>query len=393
MQVYIYFNGYDVKGSPFMMRVGTQRRSKSSSSPNATYRQSPTSNTRSSPSPIHNSALKTPSYSPYRPSPSPTFNETQKYAQDYHHLHVEKEKLTPRTVSPNSYAPRSPSPTFAHRTQSPSFNRTQSPSFNRTQSPSFNGRTQSPDYISSKKLNDRRFLASSPKNDYESNNYTNKLSAMRLTDSRSPAFLERSSPEYNNYSTNSSRYERRVTETHSTSNNAYDREGGIDTSPIVKVSAAADRPTARRDSWDAIAKTRNLLSHRSLESVANLTEAQLNAEMNRKRDNGEYHEQNYQSQKYSSSNVDNYNSAERSYGSIQKPYKNGIKSGGAAAVKVQPVPDGVLGQPVEFESKQQFFRYHFNDFVAHYSQIHLIYKQNIYLFMCKISLLGKKLSL
>lgn len=330
MQVYIYFNGYDVKGSPFMMRVGTQRRSKTSSSPNATYRQSPTSNSRSSPS-----ALKPPSYSPYRPSPSPTFGETQKYAQDYHHLQVEREKITPRTVSPNSYAPRSPSPTFAHRTQSPSF------------------RTQSPDYISSKKLNDRRYLAGSPKNnDYESNNYTNKMASMRLSESRSPAFIERASPEYNNYSnSSSSRYEKRVTETHS-ANSSFDRDG-IDTSPIVKVSAVSDRPTARRDSWDAIAKTRNILSHRSLESVANLTEAQLNAEINRKRDH-EYHEQNYQSQKYS--NNESYNSAERSYGSIKKQqYRNGIKSGGAAAVKVEPVPDGVLGQPVEFESKQLLF--------------------------------------
>lgn len=28
-----------------------------------------------------------------------------------------------------------------------------------------------------------------------------------------------------------------------------------------------------------------------------------------------------------------------------------IKNGGALAVKVQPVPDGILGQPVEFESE------------------------------------------
>lgn len=298
-----------------MMRVGTQRRSKTSSSPNSTYRQSPTPNSRYSP--IHN--VKTSN----RPSPSPTFSETQKYAQDYHHLQV-GEKITPRTVSP-SYAPRSPSPTFAACTQSPSF------------------RTQSPDYISSKKLNDRRYLSASPKNDYESN-YANKLSSIRLSDSRSPAFIERSSPEYN-YA-NSSRYEKRVTETH-TSN--YGRDG-IDTSPIIKVSAMADRPAARRDSWDAIAKTRNMLSHRSLESVANLTEAQLNAELNRKRED-EYHEQSYHSQKYTN-NVDNYNSADKSYGSIQKSqYRNGVKNGGATAVKVQPVPDGVLGQPVEFESK------------------------------------------
>lgn len=320
-QVYIYFNGYDVKGSPFMMRVGTQRRSKSSNSPNSMYRQSPT---RSSPS---NSHSKPPNY--YRPSPSPTLGETQKYAQDYHRLQVEEKHMAPRTVSP-SYAPRSPSPTFAPRTQSPSF------------------RPQSPDYISSKKLNDRKYLSPSPnyasKNEYDMS-YANKMSSMRLSESRSPAF-ERSSPEVNYMNSRSNKH---TTETRSYNN--YD--GGIDTSPIVKVSAMADRAAARRDSWDAIAKTRNILSHRSLESVANLTESQLNSELHQKREeeHSSYtnHEQSYKFQKYTS-DTDGYGSIDRGYGTTQQ-YRNGVRGAGAAAVKVQPVPDGVLGQPVEFESE------------------------------------------
>lgn len=36
---------------------------------------------------------------------------------------------------------------------------------------------------------------------------------------------------------------------------------------------------ARRDSWDVINKTKHLLSHNSLESLANMTEAQLNTNL------------------------------------------------------------------------------------------------------------------
>lgn len=64
-KVYIYFNGYDVKGSPFMMRVGTQKRTKSSSSsPNTNYRASPTNRFTSS-SPINNSSHNTSKHSSY----------------------------------------------------------------------------------------------------------------------------------------------------------------------------------------------------------------------------------------------------------------------------------------------------------------------------------------
>lgn len=332
-----------------MMRVGTQRRSKSSNnSPNTSYRQSPTANSRSSPinaqhtSNLNNSYTSKSSYN-YRPSPSPVFGETQKYAQDYHKLSVEKRmsSVSPsfeRTVSP-SYAPRSPSPTFKER-DSPSFNR-----------------AQSPEYITSKKLNDRRYLSPSPnipkKTDYESNySNSNKFSSMRISENKSPVFNERASPSPDvGYS---SRYERKTESQSRSFSNNYETDG-VDTSPIVKVSPAGDRAALRRDSWDAIAKTRNLLSHRSLESVANLTESQLNSEMQRKRaeehssfvnHEQSYRTQNYSQQKYSS---DGYVGNEKAYGTTG--YKNGIKSGGAASVKVQPVPDGVLGQPVEFESK------------------------------------------
>lgn len=36
---------------------------------------------------------------------------------------------------------------------------------------------------------------------------------------------------------------------------------------------------SRRDSWDVINKTKNILSHNSLESLANMTEGQLNTDL------------------------------------------------------------------------------------------------------------------
>lgn len=36
---------------------------------------------------------------------------------------------------------------------------------------------------------------------------------------------------------------------------------------------------ARRDSWDVINKTKNILSRNSLESLANMTESQLNTDL------------------------------------------------------------------------------------------------------------------
>lgn len=168
---------------------------------------------------------------------------------------------------------------------------------------------------------------------------------MYISDSRSPK-LGRVSPEisYTN------RYDNNFSEVH-TYNTSYDHRNdiGVDTSPIIKVSSMADHEgTSRRDLWDVMNKTRNVLSERSLESLANLTEAQLNTELNRRRteESSRYvTERNYLSQNYHQ----NYNSEQ--YGRRSPVYRTSSKGMGASAVKVQPVPDGVLGQPVEFESE------------------------------------------
>nr|CAH7749585.1 unnamed protein product [Callosobruchus chinensis] len=360
-RLYVYFNGYDVKGSPFIMRVGTQRKSKSSSntSPNSTFRTSPTNRYASS-SPVNSSlnTSKNTSYNSYsRQSASPSFvDETHKFAQDYHMKSVSEKRMTSGSPSYNDRH----SPSYPHRAASP-YNGPPSPY--RNGSPSYNpspshGR-DSPDYITSRKLNEKRFESSpSPsftkKNEYDTN-YASKMSSMRISDSRSPVFMERSSPEVGNYST--SRYEKRV---ESRSYNSYNDGGGVDTSPIIKVSSISDNAAGRRDSWDAINKTRNILSERSLESVANLTESQLDSELRRKK--AEEHsrfasnEQSYrneQTYRNESSFKSNYSQkyVSDNYGRDSPVYKSSSKggNGGASAIRVQPVPDGILGQPVEFE--------------------------------------------
>lgn len=47
----------------------------------------------------------------------------------------------------------------------------------------------------------------------------------------------------------------------------------------MRVSGLKNGNAARRDSWDVINKTKNILSHNSLESLANMTESQLNTDL------------------------------------------------------------------------------------------------------------------
>uniref|UniRef100_A0A6P7EZ55 Filamin-A-like n=1 Tax=Diabrotica virgifera virgifera TaxID=50390 RepID=A0A6P7EZ55_DIAVI len=332
-RVYVYFNGYDVKGSPFMMRVGTQKRSKISSSPTSPYRASPT-NRFNSPSPNLSTPTKNSSYTSYRQNASPLLDETHKFAQDYHMKSVSEKRMP--SSSP-IYQDRTHSPSYNQRTHSPVY-RTASPNFHppspnyRPNSPPVQGR-DSPDFITSRKLNEKRY------------DFTNKMSSMRLEDSRSPSYLERSSPDVGFTST--SRYDKRVSENRVFTNSS----NGVDTTPIIKVSSLNDQSSARRDSWDAIAKTKNILSDRSLESLANLTESQLDTDI-RRRKAEEHSKFVLKEQSYQTNYNENYSSSKKysdSFGRNSPVYSRVRKDGGASSVKVQPVPDGVLGQPVEFE--------------------------------------------
>lgn len=60
----------------------------------------------------------------------------------------------------------------------------------------------------------------------------------------------------------------------------------VDSSSNVRVSGAKNANSSRRDSWDVLNKTRNILSHNSLESLANMTEGQLNTDLSYTRPRG-----------------------------------------------------------------------------------------------------------
>lgn len=54
----------------------------------------------------------------------------------------------------------------------------------------------------------------------------------------------------------------------------------------MRVSGLKNNNNARRDSWDVLNKTKNILSHNSLESLANMTETQLNTDLSYSRPRG-----------------------------------------------------------------------------------------------------------
>lgn len=91
--------------------------------------------------------------------------------------------------------------------------------------------------------------------------------------------------------------------------------GAVDTSSNVRVSSMVGG-TSRRDSWDAIEKTKSLLSYGSLESLANLTN---NAPAAEGANNQNCLNNNYKNtQNYSSRNASHTQSSSTNYTSTQK---------------------------------------------------------------------------
>lgn len=60
----------------------------------------------------------------------------------------------------------------------------------------------------------------------------------------------------------------------------------VDNSSNVRVSGVKNNNSSRRDSWDVINKTKGILSHNSLESLANMTESQLSTDLSYNRPRG-----------------------------------------------------------------------------------------------------------
>lgn len=119
---------------------------------------------------------------------------------------------------------------------------------------------------------------------------------------------------------------------------------------------------SRRDSWDVLNKTKHMFSKNSLESLANLTDKQLDTSLAYDRsgvDNETHTNTHYnkfslndssykeQSQKFISKTSSN------DYGYLMSSKFVPIDEAaeGAKAIRVTNKPDGYLGQPFEFESE------------------------------------------
>nr|XP_016928916.1 filamin-A isoform X2 [Drosophila suzukii] len=398
-RVYIYFNGYDVKGSPFIMRVGTKGRSgKTRSSPlhDSKHRsESPsmhfisTTNTRhndyrNSSLSRHNTAERTNSYSPQY---SPKLDTT-----DYHSSSSRYYKRESETRSSELHTHSPLTIKTSNQYESSTRNITSSPR-HASASPV---QRYSPNsaYISTATHRMGSPLTSPvSKNGYESSRTVEKSSTYKSTSNYVTDSNVRASPSL--YGT-----AERLRRTGSP-------EPRIDHSSNVRVSSMKPA-SARRDSWDVINKTKHMLSHNSLESLANMTEKQLNTELQYNRPdldhethrNTQYnkfalHKQQQQQQqsdyrrdspddgerykpsaitvkshsnntytdksggytktvKESSEHVvteSNGHGPSPGYGYSSLPRFRPIDSNatGARAIRVQDIPNGSIGRPVEFE--------------------------------------------
>lgn len=133
---------------------------------------------------------------------------------------------------------------------------------------------------------------------------------------------------------------------------------GVDYSPIVSQSKIGSN--ARRDSWDVLNKTKHMFSNNSLESLAKLTDTQLDTNLsydrstvdNETHSNTQYNKFLLSDASYKERNekyVTKTSSNDYGYSSKFVPIDDGAE--GARAIRVSNKPDGFLGQPFEFESK------------------------------------------
>lgn len=473
-RVYIYFNGYDVKGSPYIMRVGTKGRSgKSRSSPHHE-----SSRLRSeSPSMHYNSNLTTsntrrsysPQFSPRETTPTHNQNSSSssRHQETIYNLR-ERDTYSPRFDStPPPAAPRRGSFENSHQNYSSSYkselksteqdrtvptldnfflekerDRLEQDNMYRVKR-SFDDIRTSPLGLRSGSPLETNYRVSSPVMTKTTSRYestTTRTSSPRLLSPSSPPPigigsipLRRSvSPSYvpspvqrvrsplttsSRDQTDSSRLikESVYKSTYSSSNdsrNVYSPTGGqnrpsrlgtsspidlnnVDPAPNIRVSTL--KSGTRRDSWDAINKTKHLLSHNSLESLANMTESQLNTDIGSTQEprnfrdsldsetlrNTQYNKFSLRekmspspvgasNKRYESSTTTNNGYTTKTirettneeyvtkregydYGRTYSPIgvDRSLLGGltGARSIVVDDIPDGVVGRPVEFKRK------------------------------------------
>ncbi|XP_062543155.1 filamin-C isoform X1 [Armigeres subalbatus] len=401
-RVYIYFNGYDVKGSPYIMRVGSKGRSgKTRSSPQHESRmrsESPSYHFHSSSLnrknevkrdiyspqtvPTTKDIYSTRVTSPLRESPSPKDvlnssnfkTEYKNFSTDNDHSFKKSTELlnsdfkTPPKDEGYNYVKTVR--TENHVTKTIRQHRdSESPSLLRA-SPGL----KSPQTVSSTIYeSNARNATASPKIYTSTTRYVPSPVEHRIS---SPINMHEKNETY------------KVTERESTYKSTITRDVARD-SPIemYKVSSpsavdyssnirvTSNNGPSRRDSRDVISKTKHMFSQNSLESLANLTEKQLNTDLTYDRTVDSQTEKNTHFNKFSLGE-NNYRGDRKLIeddglyrpGGYLKNYKTesseryekyttlnsgfepiGQDVSGARAIRVQDIPDGVLGRPVEFE--------------------------------------------
>lgn len=292
-RVYVYFNGSDVRGSPFSIRVGTQKGSRRSKESTSSLERSKVSSLERRMNGLNVSATgrSSPTQKIYTSTAYKSISPTQRGYSPVH-----QSSPTYKTSSGN-YVNENSSSSIYHSTSS----------LNRTRSPNLNHSPVQRNVHSPSVLKETKEIYSSNSNTYNQHSRSPNLqspsfikeskdiySSSTLNRSRSPNLSpttplgSRHSPiikeTRNIYSSGSLQRSRSPTRspmmyrsaTQSPVNRSFsprsgDKDNGVvDTSSNVRVSSMVGG-TSRRDSWDAIAKTRSLLSYGSLESLANLT--------------------------------------------------------------------------------------------------------------------------
>ncbi|XP_043285268.1 filamin-B [Venturia canescens] len=313
-RVYLYFNGSDVRGSPISIRVGTQkgsRRSKGMTPSSSGERSKITSNerrmnglnvsssehtkTRQSPtgsSTAYKTSSPTQAYRDYSPHQqyhhqnfSSSYNKsssnyTTENSSSYHHSGAINSSRSPVQ---NNVGRNSSSPSMIKESKeiysSSALNRSRSPNSARSpnqESPSLI--KESKDIYATTTVNRPRspLNTTSTTNLRESTHATSLIKESKdiyqsssLTRPRSPNRSPMAFRNPNESPINHSFSPRTNEKDFSMRRRGSTESVVVDTSSNVRVSSMTGG-TPRRDSWDAIAKTKSMLSYGSLESLANL---------------------------------------------------------------------------------------------------------------------------
>lgn len=336
-RVYIYFNGYDIKGSPYIMRVGTKGRSgKSRTSPHHESKhraESPSMHYTSNVTSTRRSY--SPQFSPRETTPTASSNTMSNSRHQEIYNVRERDTYSPRfdsTPPPRRGSFENSQQTYTSNIRSETERPTLDTFFHEKERErgeqdmfrvkrSFDDIRTSPLGLRSGSPLETNYRVSSPVTTKTSSRYestTTRTSSPRLLSPSSPPPigigsmpLRRSvSPSYVSSpsqrvfspltSTSRDQQDSRVVKetvyksSYSSSNdsrNVYSPTGrpsrlatgspielgNVDPAPNIRVSTLKNG--TRRDSWDAINKTKHLLSHNSLESLANMTENQLNTDI------------------------------------------------------------------------------------------------------------------